>query len=111
MGYIKHNVMIFTSWDKRNLIKVRKFATTLLGSLVTNIKSSNVNSTFTFFIAPDGSKEGWTESDIADDCRQKIADFVNSMAYSDGSNVITFVDVSYSNDDREVLVANNNVVR
>lgn len=99
MGYIKHNAIIVTgdSYPEAQLrfeLAYQK-AKELFGDLVSNIVPALINGYQSFFIAPDGSKEGWDLSDEYDKKRKEFMDFLDSLAYSDGSNAIKFVNVSF----------------
>lgn len=99
MGYIRHNAIVVTGDaypDADNKFKrVYEKAQYLFDNLVSNIIYSPINGYQSFFIAPDGSKEGWDLSDEYDQKRKEFADFIDSLAYDDGSNSIDFVDVGY----------------
>ncbi|MGG3872975.1 hypothetical protein [Brevibacillus laterosporus] len=64
MGTIKHNAIVVTDADYAmdKLELVHKKAQELFSSLVSPIIKSNSNGYQSFFVAPDGSKEGWEES-------------------------------------------------
>jgi hypothetical protein len=68
MGYIRHDAIIVTTWDAKRLGKARDKALEL-GLLATEIIEGVVNGYVSFLIAPDGSKEGWPESDAGDEAR------------------------------------------
>lgn len=97
MGTFKHNAMIITGTMTEEAEKKVKaahiVAKKLFRSLVTPIIESPVNNVFTFFIAPDGSKEGWDTSDEHDAKRKELADYIETLAYEDGSTAIQYVDV------------------
>jgi len=74
MGYIKHDTIVVTGDD---LDKVRAKAIELFEEIipsihcpVSEIVGPMVNGTCSFFIAPDGSKEGWDTSDDAEKARE-----------------------------------------
>lgn len=99
MGYIRHNAIIVTSDNyptgKEKFVQVYDKAKKLFGELVSNIITSKINGYISFFIAPDGSKEDWEISYKHDTKREKLCNFIESLAEVDGSNAIKFVDVSY----------------
>lgn len=99
MGYIRHNAIVVTG-DSYEQAQVKfdlahKKAVELFGSLTTNPISTIINGYQTFFVAPDGSKENWGESDSYNEKRKELADYIDSMAYGDGSNCVNFVDLGY----------------
>jgi len=62
---------------------------------ISDIMMSATNEYYTFFVPPDGSKEGWPESDAGDKSRSAFMDWCDSQAYEDGSNSITAYDIRY----------------
>ncbi|GIO03407.1 hypothetical protein J5TS2_40750 [Brevibacillus halotolerans] len=98
MGTIKHNAIVVTGADYAmdKLELVYKKAQELFGSLVSPTIESHLNGYHSFFVAPDGSKERWKESNEGDRQRKELGNFIDSMAYEDGSNSIRYVDVSYN---------------
>ncbi|TAH24879.1 MAG: hypothetical protein EAZ07_08430 [Cytophagales bacterium] len=76
--------------------------------LVSPIIDSLINKYCSFFIAPDGSKEGYDASDDNDRVRKKITDFLNTLIESDGSNSVKFVEVYYGTDESLAGIENNN---
>ncbi|MGG1442116.1 hypothetical protein ABE354_08655 [Brevibacillus laterosporus] len=98
MGTIKHNAIVVTGaeYAMDELELVHKKAQELFGTLASPIIKSHWNGYQSFFVAPDGSKEGWEESNEGDRLREELGNFIDSMAYGDGSNSIRYVDVSYN---------------
>jgi len=89
MGYIKHSAAIVTNWNIKELetahkkakeIYAAKFEPDVMvrdaGSLVSDIVHGIANSQSSFFIAPDGSKEGWADSDKSDEARTEFLDWL-----------------------------------
>jgi len=89
MGTIWHNSIVVTSSDAYELAAVWKKAVELFGSLVSPVIASNSNGYLSFFIAPDGSKEGWPESDDMDQRRGTLCTFMSACTY------IKYVDVGF----------------
>jgi hypothetical protein len=61
MGYMSHDAIVVTGWDKERVIKAHEKAKEI-GLPITEIIEGQVNSYYSFLIGPDGSKEGWAES-------------------------------------------------
>lgn len=97
MGYQRHNAIIVTSFDEKAVINARIQAKRMFG-YVSEISPKMINNYTSFFIPPDGSKEGWPESDAADSQRNAFMDWCKSGAYEDGSNILNVVDVSFAGD-------------
>ncbi len=75
MGYIRHHAIIVTGYDIKKMNKHKKFAKNL-GLLVSNVIISKINGYMSFFIAPDGSKEGWKDSNLGDDRRCSFIEYI-----------------------------------
>ena len=103
MGYIRHNAVIVTAagYDDalQALERAHQKAQELFGPLVTPVVESVINGYRSFFVAPDGSKEDWPESDAYDAKRKEFCGFIDSLAYEDGSSGVQFVDVGYDEED------------
>jgi hypothetical protein len=104
MGYMRHHAIIVTSFDA-DLVTQAHAKATGLGMLVTNITRDSVNGYQSFLAAPDGSKEGWDESDAGDARRAEFIDWLDSRRYEDDSTSIDWVEVQYGDDngDNKVL--------
>jgi hypothetical protein len=57
-----------------------------------------------FAFLPDGSKEGWPDSDLGDEYRKRFAELF-SAGYEDGSSPFDVVMVRYGDDDYDVAHA------
>ena len=97
MGYIKHHAIMVVGAGypeaQKMLRDIHAKAIELFDSLVTPIIQGKVNNYETFFIAPDGSKEGWDMSDDYDQRRGELVEYINSLAYDDGSNAVSHMAV------------------
>lgn len=103
MGYIKHHCIVVTSFDKEALQRARGKA--ILAKLpVSNIVISYINDYHSFFIAPDGSKEGWMESEEGELRRAKFIEWLKFQRYDDNSSPYDWFMASYSSDDRKVEI-------
>ena len=63
-----------------------------------------VNGSQSFFIPPDGSKEGWGSSEDGDARRDKFISYLESVKYEDGSSPLKWVEVRVSDDDEELTI-------
>jgi len=68
-------------------------------NLVSKIVMSVSNGYGSFFIAPDGSKEGWSTSDDGDSLRDKAIEILDSYNFDDGSSPFAWVEVQYGDGD------------
>lgn len=91
MGYIRYHAIAVTSRNEDLIKKAHKRATQIFKGRTSSIIESDVNSYQSFFIAPDGSQEGWRESNIGDVQRTTFKDWINEQAFEDGSNSIFFL--------------------
>ncbi|RLI47235.1 hypothetical protein DRO61_08135 [Candidatus Bathyarchaeota archaeon] len=108
MGYIKHHGIAVTSWDEKILKKAHRLAKEIFKKRASPIMNGDINSYLTFFIAPDGSKEGWEESDKDDISRSVFINWINKQAYEDGSNPLDFCEFFYGEDNDESEVTRHN---
>ena len=95
MGYIKHNAIIVTSWgDDINKAKIK--ADKIFGEeFVSEVIESKVNGDKSFFIPPDGSKEGWESSDEGDMNRAEFVEWCKGKS-------IDYIEISYGGDEPEL---------
>jgi hypothetical protein len=107
MGYIKHHGIAVTSYGK-DICKAHKKAKKIFGDRTSEILNSEMNNYQSFFIAPDGSKEGWEESNAGDNQRKSFVKWVNKQAFKDGSNSISFCEFFYGEDNGDSQVENHN---
>jgi hypothetical protein len=103
MGYIVHHAIIVTSWDS-DLLKTAHDKAQKIFPAISNIVQGVRNGYDSFLIPPDGSKEGWDESDAGDIARDEFIAWINTLRHEDGSSSIDWVEVRYSPDDKEVTI-------
>ena len=119
MGVINHNAVVATTFSKGNLDKMMEWIKTIEvekshGGL--DLKSlfvfgcGIVNDYHTMILLPDGSKEGWPESKLGDSLRAMFVEKLNSLAYEDGSNPWSWVEVSFG-EYGQTIVGGNNTMR
>lgn len=105
MGTIKHHSIIVTGFDKIQINIVRTKAIELFtienydisdhSNLVSNILFG-MNGYMSFFIAPDGSKEGWSDSDFCDNVR---AEFIKWMDDNQKDICCDYIEIKFGGDD------------
>ncbi len=116
MGYMKHHGMAITSDNKELLLKVRNEAIHIFGNdnLLTDIVSSPLGGYSSFFVAPDGSYEGYEESDLGNRHRALLLTYINTLSTDEGDGN-WYSDVRYclfsygsdsDKDDSAVLLSN-----
>jgi hypothetical protein len=105
MGYMRHHAIIGTSFDVELLNQAHDKAAEL-GMSVTPIIGGATNGYYTFLVGPDGSKEGWRESDRGDAQRADFVLWLDAQRHKDDSSNLDWAEVQYGDDD-----ADNRVVR
>lgn len=80
----------------------------IFGSRVSDVVASKGNIYKSFFIASNGSKEGWGDNDIGDTSRTTFIKWIEGQAYSDGSNSISYCEIAYGIDDEDVNIEHSN---
>lgn len=97
MGYTVHHTICVTSC-LRSLLNKAHAAAVSSGAQVSPIVDGVVNDVASFLVAPDGSKEGWEESDVGDKRRAEIKAWLRAQAYDDGSNSLSWFEVEHPED-------------
>lgn len=102
MGYMRHDAIVVTAFDKKYVTRGIKKARDL-GLCVTPMTEEVTNGYHSFLIAPDGSKEGWYTSTQADEARDAWKDWANA-AYKEGV-YLEWAHVSFAGDeDRDTKI-------
>lgn len=104
MGTLRHHAIVVTSWNVDRLLIAQNKAKKLCPHLVSDIVPAIVNRGGSFFVAPDGSKEGWKESDEGDRQRDALISWLDMQRNEDRSTCLSWAEVVYSNDDRAAKV-------
>lgn len=115
-----HHALIVSSWNVEAMEKAHQVVAGILrdyvaahggpdiadaSALLTPLAPYIVNGGASFAVLPDGSKEGWGDSDNGDSARDRIAEWLDAQAYDDGSNVYDWVELSFPGDDsRDAVV-------
>lgn len=104
MGYIRHDAIVVTGFQDKEFKSAHRKAVQLHLE-VTEITESKINGYKSFLIIPDGSKEGWANSDNGDVARDAWKKWVRKQK----KLYIDFAHVSFGGDepDNARLVDNN----
>ncbi|MDD7813722.1 hypothetical protein PP713_14220 [Mycobacterium sp. CSUR Q5927] len=94
MGYMCHHAIVVTSWNEE-LIEEAHSRAFESGAAVSNIVPGSANEYYSFLVAPDGSKEGWDESDAGDRRRDELIAWLDEQRYEDGSTSLAWVEVQF----------------
>ena len=105
MGYVKHHAIVVTSWNDEviefALVEARRCG------LAVCLVASECEGYHSVFVAPDGSKEGWAESDDGDKRRGAFKGWMRAQQYEDGGSSLEWVEVAYGNDDHDAIVTDH----
>lgn len=104
MGYIRHHTIVVTSWDEHVEPAWQKAVEVFGNAAVSPVLNSERNGYRSFFVVPDGSKEGWEESDDGDMRRAAFIDWLRAQYHSDGSTNVSWVEAQYADDNDDTKV-------
>jgi hypothetical protein len=94
MGYIKHDTIICTAWDDKYIKPAHEAAKEFFSGMVSEIIPGIANGQKSFFIPPDGSKEGWDASDKCDEARENFLDYLKRT-----NSFVDWVHLRFGGDD------------
>lgn len=97
MGYMRHNAIIVTTCFKDALVEAANEATKL-GFHVLGPSDPAINGYMSILVCPDGSKEGWPESEYYDKQRAAYRMWLDFKKYGDSDSCYEWVEVSYNNE-------------
>ncbi len=103
MGYMRHHAIVVTS-SAPKLLKAAHVKAVELGMSVTGITPEVTNGYSSFLVAPDGSKEGWAESDAGDVRRDQFTAWLDDQRYDDDSTSLGWVEVQFDDDEHETAI-------
>lgn len=104
MGHIRNHAIIVTATYGDYIQQAHAKAREIFGDNVTEISPEATNGSRSFLVPPDGSKEGWSESEQGDNRRKLFKEWLRSQAYDDHSTPLHWVELRYGGDDREAVV-------
>lgn len=87
MGYLRHECIVVSGWDDKRVADAHKRAVLIfteheMEGLVGPVIPHAINGGAAFLISPDGSKEGWEQSERGREARQEyIATLKGSREY------------------------------
>jgi hypothetical protein len=103
MRHIRNHTIVVTGTYKDFIDRAHAEASNAFG-WVSSISPETVNGSRSFFVPPDGSKEGWDESNEGDSRRARFKAWLRSLEYEDGSSPLSWVEVYFGGDDMEAVV-------
>ncbi len=104
MGYIRNHAIIVTATYGDFIQRAHDKARDIFGENISEITPEVVNGSRSFLVPPDGSKEGWEESDVGDNRRELFKDWLRAQAYEDHSTPLHWVELRYGGNDREAVI-------
>ncbi len=111
MGYMRHHAIIVTGSDYpaalASIEEAHLRAMGLFGPRCTPLVQTSINGYLSFFIAPDGSKEGWPDSAKGDENRAELITWMDTQRYQDGSSVLYWAEVQYGDDAKETKIVSH----
>lgn len=103
MGYIAHHSIVVTGMEK-DVTEIQLKAIEIFGvDDISPIMMARTNHYFSFFIQPDGSKEGWDESNEGDSLREQFIEYLMKSGSSKGPYCY-WVEVRYDENERKEIV-------
>ena len=78
MGYMRHHGIMITSFQKHSIEDAHNWAMEDFEGVapVSHLESTECNGYWYFAVFPDGSKEGWAESERGDNAREKFTSII-----------------------------------
>lgn len=102
MGYVRHHAIVVTGLRSQDIAAAREKAMDL-GMAVSAPVGPTTNGTLSFLIAPDGSKEGWSESNDGNGRREAFKAWCRAHA----DCYIHWAEVQYGDDDGVSLLVDH----
>lgn len=103
MGYMRHNAIVVTSWKGQAITEASALARRF-GLQVIGPSDEVVNGYRTLLVCPDGSKEGWIESNAGDDARKHFKKWLDEQRFEDGSTSLEWAEIAYGSDDKNAEI-------
>ena len=103
MGYIRNHAIVVTATYGDHIERAHAEASRIF-PWVSPISPKGINGTRSFFIPPDGSKEGLDESDLGDVRRKEFKRYLCREAFTDGSVPFDWIEVAYGGDDVRAFI-------
>ena len=104
MGYHRHHAIVVTAWADRYIEPAHRAALDIFSDTpakVTPITPAGVNGYRSFLVAPDGSKEGWDDSDLGDAARKAFIEWLQKAAQ--GDIYTSWAEVEFGGDDADMV--------
>jgi hypothetical protein len=108
MGLMQHDAVVATTWKEECFYRVLRVVNSWgYPYRFLDSAASVQNGYRTILLTPDGSKEGWTESDRGDSLRTRFINLLHEDNYEDGTSPWSWVEVSWGELGSKVKRGNN----
>ena len=97
MGYMKHHAIVVTGSEDE--IQEAHLMACKIFEGISELTPVAINGYQSFFIPPDGSKEGWEDSEMGDIHRNSFIDWLTKRG-----GAVKWVEVQYGDDDKETKI-------
>lgn len=104
MGYTRHHAILVSSFGYGDWIEQAHREACRWFHWVSPLSPPQLNNVRSFFIPPDGSNEGWEESDEGDRRRDAMIGWLRAQRFTDGSSPLEWAEVLYGDDNGEARV-------
>lgn len=108
MGYMRHHAIIVTAVGAFEDAVREAWAMVEQAAhnhncpeILSPLSEVVTNGARSFALFPDGSKEGWPESDSGDSLRDEVVRILEGFRYEDGSSPLAWVEVQFADDELE----------
>ena len=95
---MRHHAIVVTSYEREALELAHETASDIFGGAVSAIVDSPINGYASFFVPPDGSKEGWEVSNDGNCYRDRL------IAWLEPLRGLDWVEVQYGDDGHVTMV-------
>lgn len=102
MGYVRHDAILVTSMFEEHIAKAHESAKQIF-TTVSDLLPSRMNGYRSFLVPPDGSKEGWPDSDTGDRRRADFRKWVKCYIDTLGWNPFEGVYMNYGGDGEDCV--------
>jgi hypothetical protein len=93
MGIEQHHAVLASTWDPKSAARLQTYVREK--KLLVTTREAPINGIVTFVLHPDGSKDGWDESDKGDRVRAELIEFLRTDGrYEDGGSPWMWVEVT-----------------
>ncbi len=108
MGTIIHHAVVATTWNDETFAKILKWVKNLPAQerAMFLMSKPKMNGYATVILVPDGSKEGWAESDWGDQLRREFIHILELDKYGDGSSPWDWVEIEFGESGQHIVDGN-----